>query len=185
MTKMKFIDSILGLRLCLLAIVLLLTACSGDNAHEQQNDVVKSDTRVALPAAIRGASLPTTGGVLRARILVNGSEEDTKIMNVTDTDVTFILTLSPGNYTFTVVFEYDDPEFDAQTWWELARATTSEPVTVEAGSSIQVPLPVYTKADFDGDGVDNVTELDESVRTNPNSCVLDSASSRLGACQLG
>ena len=167
-------------------IVFIFAGCGSDNASNENGGENKNSGVIAIPSAIKEAALPGTG-TLTAKIFIgsNITASASKTVAVTDTEVSFTLKLNPGDYTFTIVFEYDDPVFNTQTW-ELARATSAS-VTVNTGTSTPVTFPAYAYADDDSDGITNLAELDESARTDPNdpTCLLDDAAILGGPSQSG
>lgn len=173
---------LLGIFVTIVTLIGMTGCTRDDNTADEQ--VVKSGTGFAIPAAIKAATLPTDG-TLTAKIYIdsNSTAAATQTVDVTAAEVTFTLKVAPGDHTFTIVFEYDDPVFNERTW-ELATAT-SDVVTVATGKETSVSFPAYIYADFDEDGLTNLAELDESMRTDPNNtaCVLDS--SVLDGCTLG
>jgi hypothetical protein len=172
------------LKILFLAIMFALniSGCS-NNSSNSNNDTgnTKTSAGIAIPSVIKATALPNAG-TLAAEIFVDGKAGPKKTVDVSATEVTFTLTVSAGSHNFTLVFYYDDPVFNSQTW-ELARATSST-VNVTGGSTTKVTFPAYSYQDYDGDGVSNLLELDSSTRTDPGigTCILDSAKL---SCQLG
>jgi hypothetical protein len=169
------------LRILFVAIMftLYVSGC-GNNSNSSNNDSgnTKTSAGIGIPSAIKATALPNAG-TLTAEIFVDGKTGPKKTVNLSATQVTFTLTVASGSHTFTVVFYYDDPIFNSQTW-ELARASSA--VNVSGGSTTKVSFPAYNYQDYDGDGASNLLEL--NARTDPGigTCILDSAKL---SCQLG
>jgi len=121
---------------------------------------------VQMPVGILG--LPATG-TLSVNVFMDAAT--TPWHSETNVDpnasaVTLQFTAPEGTHTFTIVFDYDDPQFPTQDGgpWELAR-WTSDPLVVAAGDSLALNVSQYTYEDLDNDGISNAAEL--IARTNP------------------
>ena len=145
----------------------------------------KNTAGIPIPGAIRDAALP--GDELTVRVL-NGSKE-LKSQTVLRTDPNAIIEFqtSPGDYVFTIVFEFDDPDFGTM---ELVRKTADQAVTVNSGATTDFTFSAYVDEDYvdsDGDGVSNLDELSSDLvpRPDPESTDCQLGNSILDSCTLG
>jgi hypothetical protein len=163
-----------------LLIILLFVLLCGCSFETNNQHISKTVSEIRIPSAIKGAALPT-GATLVASVYMDGNTTATATKSLTlpvTSNVEVTLTnISVGNHTFTIVFEYtNDPDPNFAGTFELARATSGT-VSIVQG---QNPDLVFQDTDFDtssdsdGDGVSNVAELDQNMRTNPSdsTCVL-------------
>lgn len=130
-----------------------------------------------MPAGL--LSLPAEG-VLSVKVFMD--DEVTPRFSDNDVDggaasITLEFAAPEGTHTFTVVFDYLDPEFvrEDSSPWELAR-WTSGPVEVMAGESLTLDVAEsgYVYADSDEDGVSNAAELSDRTDPGDNTDPVDS-----------
>jgi hypothetical protein len=136
--------------------------------YPPDRDTQAQSAGIPVPAA--ALSLPV-GGTLSVKVFLD--DEASPRFNNEDVDpgsanITLEFASPEGVHTFTVLFEYYDPEFvreDARPW-ELAR-WNSGPVEVTAGESLSLNVSDsdYVYADSDDDGLSNAVELND--RTDP------------------
>jgi hypothetical protein len=184
----------LNYAILLFIVSIIFGGCSREENAEEQQSANKTVSEIAIPSAIKSAALPNNATLI-ANVYIdyvdsNSTPAATQELTLPVTgNVEFTLEgISLGDHTFTIIFEYtNDPNPAFAGTFELARAT-SDVVTIVAGSNPSLTFSdtdYDTSADDDNDGLTNLTELDESMRTNPGNseCVLDS--SLLDLCTLG
>jgi hypothetical protein len=147
-----------------------------------QNDQQNTEG-IELPAGVNVSALPTNGALHAYAVVDGGDRQELSIDLVSQTVNGTLTGIAPGNHGFTieVVFRYDN-----NTEVMLARANLN--MDVGSGSnSLTLEASSYTTSfDEDGDGVDNLAELNEGTDpTNPadQECVI--GSSAIGGCVLG
>ncbi len=145
----------------ILLIVFSLAGCYPANGGSHAKS-----TGIPLPAGL--LSLPGEG-TMSVKVFMDDEVaprfSDT-IIGGDAASVTLEFSSPEGTRTFTVIFEYIDPEFarEGALPWELARWTSS-PVEVTAGESLSLNVSDYAYGDTDDDGVSNAVEL--AARTDP------------------
>jgi hypothetical protein len=154
----------IGSRIMYPLVVLILSALAGcypaDGGTQARSD------GIPVPAGLLSLS---NDGTLSVRVFLD--DEATPRFSNNDVDssnanIQLEFASPEGTHTFTVLFEYFDPEFvreDARPW-ELAR-WSSGPVEVTAGEDLALNITDYTFEDYDEDGLSNAVEL--SDRTDP------------------
>jgi hypothetical protein len=162
-------------------ILIFAFGCSDNSNNSGQIEVGSGSStgNFAFPQSIRAAALPTTG-MLRAYMSVDGSarEEMTVNSNRTEASITWPQSLSIGDHTFKIEFEFESsgylrplPLVDGSITRSLVAGSNN--VSFTEGDYNDPP-------DTDGDGKNNVDEVVDL--DNPFSCVL--GTSHIGDCQL-
>lgn len=146
-------------------LIIPLSSCEQKGSGEIEEQSI-SALNVAIPRSIVQAALPSTG-TLRVHLYIDS--ETTPIAENLNVDisaptVTLEARVNPGNHNFTLKFSYNDPVFGGP--WDLTTASKSLNVIEHEANPLDFDSP-YFYLDTDNDGKTNLTELDESVRTNP------------------
>lgn len=148
--------------------LLLPIAFAAAGCYPSDHGSQAQSSGIPLPAG--ALSLPA-GGTLSVKVFLD--DEATPRFSDDDVDpgtanITLEFTSPEGIHTFTVLFEYYDPEFVREDTrpWELAR-WNSGPVEVTAGESLSLNVSdsEYVYADSDDDGISNAEDLND--RTDP------------------
>lgn len=109
-----------------------------------------------------------SGGEMQVRVFMNaeGAPRHAAAVDEGGGPVLLEFTAPAGEHSFTVVFDYRDPEFVRPDGapWEIAR-WTSDPIRVADGEDVLLEISEYVYADSDGDGLSNLEEI--IARTNP------------------
>jgi len=164
-----------------LLFVFILLACSENDPTYSEPTDNKSASGFVIPSAIQAAVLPPEGTLTALIYIDNGvsplSSQQINLENGQKT-VDFKISLSPGSYTMTIKFTFDDPRFGGPI--DIAEA--SKVVSVEAGSTQNLVFSTadYSYPDTDNDTVYNIIEIEQG--TDPNdetskpslSCSIDS-----------
>jgi hypothetical protein len=146
-------------RLLLASLVIGLAGCLG-----QGDGTVRSE---GLLAPVRLQALPVAG-TMRVNVYMNDETEPrlTRTVEPGSTTIQLEFTAPEGEHTFTVLFDYLDPEFahpDGGSW--TLASWTSGPVRVVSGEAAPLNITSYVYEDFDLDGISNLEEL--IARTDP------------------
>lgn len=167
-------------RLLLAACFLVLSACSGQE-EAPDTDIQRNDNlSLQLPDALLGARVDRNN--LSGTVTVGGNTYDMTIDDATDSASVSLSNIPTGSQTFVVEFFYDF----GGTIIKVAEATRT--ITIGEGSNTVSFLATdFDTATFDddGDGISNITELDESSTTSPivTTCVV--GETNIGECELG
>jgi hypothetical protein len=165
--------------------MLLLSGCGSQDESQKDREPVKNTAGISIPGPIRDAALP--GDELTVRVFNGSNELKSQTVSRSAGTATIEFDVSPGDYVFTIVFEFNDPDFGTM---QLVRKTADQPVHVEAGATADFTFPAYVAADYvdsDGDGVSNLDELSSDLipRPDPESAECQLGISILGSCSLG
>lgn len=173
-----------GAVIFLAALLVSITGCE----NKQSGDSPQS-AGIAIPQPILAAALPSTSPLRAQLFLDGGSTPIAEDLNVSTsaTEVKFVVEIAPGDHTLTIKYSYVDLVFTAQPW-DLAFSTKS--ITVVANTTTPLDYTTFTYPDTDNDGVTNLSELDESRRTNPGdaTCVVNQSiigGTNQAGCKLG
>jgi hypothetical protein len=165
----------------LVAIVLPgLSACGGGGGGSSP-----TTGTVTITSSSEGAGLPDTGTYV-VSVYIDGSATAaaTKTIDTSVSSVSLNVDVAAGTHSFIVIFEYTDQLFGGPYQLALSNAK-SDDVVAGATHTVSYISSDYSYQDFDGDGLTNLAELDNSIRTDPGDprCVLDK--SILAGCTLG
>jgi len=162
---------------------LAAVGCSSDDSSVTTVNSRAQDSGISLPVAINTSALPANGA-LHAYISIDGGSRHELTIDLGSQSINgSIPGVSLGNHQFVieVVFLYDN-----NTETMLGRASTS--INVGTGNNnLTISSSDYvTTFDDDGDGVDNLAEL--NAGTDPNNpadtdCII--GTSVIGGCVLG
>ena len=164
---------------------LFLSGCGSQDDSQNDRPPVKNAAGIPIPEAIRQADLP--GDELTVRVLEGSKELKSQTVSRSAGTVRIEFQAAPGDHIFTIVFEFNDPDFGIQ---ELVRKTADQAVTVKAGSETPLTFSAYVEADYvdsDGDGVSNLDELSSDLipRPDPDDDRCQLGISKLDSCKLG
>ncbi|MGD8941432.1 MAG: hypothetical protein PVJ72_18790, partial [Gammaproteobacteria bacterium] len=87
----------------------LLSGCGSQDDSHAGREQVKNTAGIPIPGAIRDAALP--GDELTVRVLNGSNELKSQTVLRTDPNAIIEFQTSPGDYVFTIVFEFNDPDF--------------------------------------------------------------------------
>jgi hypothetical protein len=165
--------------------ILLLSGCGSQDESQDDREHVKNTAGISIPGPIREAALP--GDQLTVRIFDGSNELKSQTVSRSAGTATIEFQVSPGDYVFTIVFEFNDPDFGTM---QLVRKTADQSVHVESGARADFTFPAYVVADYvdsDGDGVSNLDELSSDIvpRPDPNNTDCQLGISKLDSCTLG
>jgi hypothetical protein len=154
----------------------LLSGCGSQNESQDGRAQVKNTAGISIPGPIRDAALP--GDELTVRVLDGSNELKSQLVSRSAGTATIEFSVSSGvPYLFTIVFEFDDPDFGTQV---LVQKTATESVTISNGERKEITFPPYVPEDYvdsDEDGVSNLDELSSDIIPRPDPDNSD--------CQLG
>lgn len=162
-------------------ILIFAFGCSDDSINSGQIEVGSDSSTgsFAFPQSIKAAALPDTG-TLHAYLSVDGSAREEMTVNSDRTDATIVWpqSLSVGEHTFTIEFEFESSGYLRPL--PLVDGSITRSLTTGSNNISFAQGDYNAPPDTDGDGKNNV---DEAVDLdNPFSCVIDT--SYIGDCQL-
>lgn len=146
----------------LLLVFSLGTACTSQDEISSSSDQTSS---VGIPEPIRIAGLLPSGD-LAVKIFVDASASPSVYKNnldVTAATFEFSFQVPPGDHDISIVFEYTSPSYGGP--FELAHA--KETINISVGQTYRLEFGPYFYPDDDNDGITNLTELDDTMNTDP------------------
>lgn len=163
-----------------IALALLLNACSSDNNQAATN--TGNSTKTVAQVPWEALTVPVLSN-LRAYVIIDGNTGSRIAMTINTTNNTATASipgLSLASHTVQIVYEY----IDGTTTYIVAQSSV-EPVDLTGGSTtFNIPSTAYVTASFDTDtdGLSNAYELAAGTNPGDSSCVV--GFSLVGSCTL-
>lgn len=167
-------------------LTIALVSCSSGGGGGSSQGPTPTMGTVTITSPSDGIVLPDTG-TLQVSVFVDGDSTAavTDSVDFLAATVELDVVVPEGSHTFRLTFEYTDPVYGGPFQLSYADSAVVD-VAVGAHEHIAFTSVNHFYEDLDADGVTNLAELANYVRTDPSdsTCILD-LTSVLDSCTLG